>query len=52
VQNIPSGGVDAIDSVGPSRSLDVRCDLLVDSGIDGIVDEVDVEARGIGAGHG
>jgi hypothetical protein len=46
---IPSGDVDAIDGVGVGRGLDIRRDLLVDRGVDGIVDDVNIETRGIGA---
>lgn len=47
--DIPCGGVEAVDGVGIGGSLDIGRDLLANRWVDGIVDEVDVEARGIGA---
>jgi hypothetical protein len=47
--DLPSSGVDAVDSVGVGGGLDVGSDLLANCGVDGIVDKVDVEGGGIGA---
>jgi hypothetical protein len=51
-----SGGIpisktgDAVNGVGAIGGVDVSSDLLVDGGVDGVVDEVEIEGRGVGAG--
>jgi hypothetical protein len=41
---------DAINGVRAIRGVDVSSDLLVDGGVDGVVNEVEIEGGGIGAG--
>lgn len=43
---------EALDGVGALGGLDVGADLLMDGRVDVVVDDVDVEAGGVGASSG
>lgn len=46
---IPSGDIKVVDGVGSLGGINASRNLLVDTGVDGVVHEVDVEARRVGS---
>lgn len=44
MMSIPGRNIDALHVVGTLGSINSSSDLLVDAGVDGVVDEVEVEA--------
>lgn len=48
-KGIPIGDGEFVNGVRTIRGVDIGGDLLLDVGVDGVVDEVDIEGRGVSA---